>query len=270
MSTESNIILLNFDQFEPSTRLDIKLYRYLRIDDFLLTLKEKRIVLRKPHLWKDPFENIFMQTEVVDTNGNPQDFSLSKEQIYAQCWTLKEESDLMWKSYVDDYFGVKVSTTIRQIDEVTSKIKFVFLGKVNYFTEDEIVKSFSQPIQFSVTEDVIFSKSLLVKREAFEEEREVRLIFFDQYRNQEKYGPHIFVMNWDKNDYKDESVNLPLSPNTFFNEVIVDPRLGPQEVDSMIMKIKEYGYTGIVKRSTLYDFPKIKIVINMKSHLDNT
>lgn len=93
--------------------------------------------------------------------------------------------------------------------------------------------------------DELFA-SLLVKRKAFEHERELRLLYFE-------LGEEAADQN--------ELYNYPVDPHAMIDQMMLDPRLSGDEAESLKREIRSAtGFQGDIKRSLLYAPPQENIV----------
>ncbi len=169
---------------------DTPIYRVVTVERLLEMFRDRKIVLVKPRKWDDPYENFLLNAKGMTPNGEEVDFEQTRERFYGSCWTTTEESDAMWRIYAPDKNGVKIKTTakklFREFWEANANISrglSCFIGKVKYFDEAEIenilrgkeqVKEFFDNLTESSRNQL---KTLLIKREEFSHEEEVRLIF---------------------------------------------------------------------------------------------
>lgn len=259
-----NNFYFSSNQIRDSEFLETKMYRYYSLTDLIESLSIKKMRLKKPHLWQDPFENIFLKLKVLNTNGQLVDLTTSREQIFAQCWTLKAESDLMWNSYVKDKLGAKVSTTIKQILDIVKNHDIAFLSGIKYMSESEIRKIFSSPVSLDVkAEKDSFWTTLFIKRKEFEDEQEVRIIFHDIFRNNNP-NYKIKVANFNVNEYKRDYTYFDFNPDQVFNEIILHPKMKEKKIDCFTNKLRKY-YNGPIYKSKLYDVPEIIIRTDNKA-----
>jgi hypothetical protein len=239
--------------------LETKIYRYFRINDLIETLTTKKLKLKKPHLWNDPFENLFLKSAMKDIHGNEIDLGVTKEQIFAQCWTLKEESGLMWSSYVHDKKGAKATSTIGSLLKIIPEHNIAFIKAVSYWSEKEIFEYFANPLTFNVNETPLF-KTLFIKRKEFEEEQEVRLVFHDMFRNCDPKS-NIHIANFNRNEYKSDFAFLPIEPDLLFSEIILNPHLNEEKVEHYKNKIGKW-FNGNISKSKLYRVPNVTLIID--------
>jgi len=169
----------------------------------------------------------------------------------------------MWRIYSSDpnregsdprEMGVKVKTTVKKLfdnlkrADSTAPVLQFFIGRVDYYTEAEITALMSKLTFRDVTiggQGDMFAKLLCIKREAFQHEQEVRLLFqdIDPKRGENKlfkYG---------------------LDANVVFEEAVLDPRLKNSDAISLESKLRSAGCTLPIRQSTLYQAPHFVIPI---------
>ena len=96
--------------------LDGKLYiyKYFPLKHLLSLLERKKLRVDRVSKWEDPYENFFLKEEFYAyAEYYKKDILVSTEEIidrtYGQSWTLKEESDAMWRIYSNIKNGIKDS-----------------------------------------------------------------------------------------------------------------------------------------------------------------
>lgn len=237
---------INFQREE----LDQPIYRVIRIENLLEILCHKRTILRKPLLWDDPFENLLTRTPFQLSNGTQISFKDVMLGFYGQCWTLIEESDAMWRIYAPHKDGVKIKTNVKKLLDSIYDINFhsangsFFIGKVFYETREDIMNVFSEIRIDEMTQlmkdEIWQALMLLIKREEFKHESEIRLLFRSNERQ-----------------YTDAKV-FDIEPNGLFDEVIFDPRMNNDLYVTYATQIlPSLNYKGKVGKSHLYDPPSV-------------
>lgn len=232
--------------------LDAPLYRVFSKGRFLELVRTGKNALVKPRLWDDPFENFFLQSEVEDSSGQKISTEGLAEDWYGQCWTLNEDTDAMWRIYSHDKDGIKVRTTIRKLfdsfyddTDTFASLKYL-IGNVQYPTEAEIADFMASATFTDIAfggQATGFARLLCVKREAFDHEREVRLLFQDT--NPKRSAGKAVLFDFDV--------------NAICDEVMVDPRLDDAGVSSLTAEIKAAGCTVPVLQSPLCRVPKFTL-----------
>ena len=253
-TNEKNIIRLS------ESDLDSPIFRIYPLERFEPMLASNQDALVNPTKWEDPFENFFLErTEVADSvSGSTIPLKNLAQDWYGQCWSFNQDTDAMWRIYSPDpkaKVGVKVATTIRRLFQnlklVNSTAPYLqfFIGRITCLTEHQIT-SLMQALTFS---DIAiggqgdkFADLLCIKREAFQHENEVRLIFQDLNISGSKRGANgVF--------------KYQLEPNVVFDEVILDPRLKVPDALAIEKKLKTAGCTLHIAQSPLYQTPKFVI-----------
>lgn len=88
-------------------------------------------------------------------------------------------------------------------------------------------------------------EGLFIKRFEFEHEREVRVVF-SSYK--------------DKRDF----VEIDFDPHQVFREIVIDPRVSEDEFVEQRDNLIARGFDGAkIRKSTLYDFKKVKLEVDM-------
>jgi hypothetical protein len=123
---------------------DAPIYRTYSLEYALALFKRGTNGLVHPSRWDDPFENFFLKNGAVDEAGNLVALDDVHKDLYGQCWTLKEESDAIWRIYSPTKGGVCISSTIRKLfgsfykSKDTNASQKYFIGQVRYVTREEL------------------------------------------------------------------------------------------------------------------------------------
>ena len=250
---------------------DVPIFRTFRFHYFRDVLRLQELALVSPSLWDDPFENFLLGCAInymVEGKWQQVFFDRVRKHVYAQCWSMAAESDALWRIYstVDknpqtlrtrtvDQEGVKVRTTPRKLLQAlwtgspSQPESTCFLGLVQYMSQqaaaqraaDEALKSGLNAFAGGVGH----AEAMLIKREPFQHEQEVRLVFVDDRRG---FGT-IPVMS------------IRIDPNSLFDEMVLDPRLHPDDVRERTDELRSLGFIGPVRQSDLYRRVLYEIVI---------
>lgn len=238
--------------------LDRPLYRIFPLWAFEDMLRVRRLVLVPPKLWDDPREDIPASIMMQRPDNKQKPLSGYLSPVRCQCWSFEAESDSLLRAYsrvtIDKIHrrnveprneGVLVRTTPRKLNlalaEWAGRVTWgkFYLGRVEYLPREEasqkIVDILARkgPIEMGRGENR--AQSLLLKRQAFSHEDEVRLI-------------------WVCGDQRDveEVMTVNVQPNDFIEEVTFDPRLIRFELLERQQSAKGLGYEGAFAESTLY------------------
>jgi len=227
-----------------------ELYRVFPQDYLQELLLEQHLVLVRPSKWEDPFENILL-THFERSSPEPErPRRWHGGQLFAQCWSYMEESDALWRIYSPDRSGVKVKTSRSKIMRAVSdvfgpySIRDCFIGKVLYLPDVDLARTvtsegFRRSNEGSDTGHAR-ALSLLLKREEFSHEKEIRVICDAQSPVENISG---------------DLLRIPINVNEFLEELVLDPRLKDGEFDRKVKLYRALGYNGEISRSKLYRIP---------------
>lgn len=236
---------MNTNNLINLTRADTDkvIFRVFSVARFLELLDTKSNSLVRPKKWDDPFENLILKGIAKTNTGQTAKWGF-KDDLFGQCWSLEVESDALWRIYSPQKDGVKVKTTVKKLYDSLHSVSGTyrdiscFIGKVAY----PVKKSLQQWLTTVNPLDCSgrgVAETLYVKRAAFRYEKEVRLVYFDQSK-QPKGDVHIYS----------------ITPNSVFEECVLDPRMDARVVDAYKDAIKKRGFAGRVIQSGLYREPK--------------
>lgn len=212
----------------PTTHL----YRILSFKHVVDLLESKELHFVLPSLWEDPYEKA-IEHKLSDA-------------LFAQCWCTKATSDAMWRIYSPDRTSVRIKATRKNLENTLSEcsqqksIEYL-IKDVEYLSPDDVdtrisgvAKDLKQNLEFKRAAD-----ALVIKRDAFDHESEVRIIIYNKKLN---------------NSAKQEtSFRLSINPDILIESIHFDPR-----VDDAFFKMCEYylknslQFKGKIKKSPLY------------------
>ena len=227
-----------------------RIYRIFRRDYFFNLFSDGDNVLVRPKIWEDPFENVFLNAEVRTANGEKGRFGFHDD-VYGQCWTSHAASDAMWRIYSEKKDAIRVRTTVGQLLDSLCAANgdwahtTCFIGKVVYMSDKNLSAFAGTIFRDGITPHAV-ARSLLVKRNAYKHENEVRLIFIEPGNNKHLNGLY----------------RHGIDPSALFDQAMADPRL-PYEKFLRLKKqiVKRTGLTEKqVKRSLLYRQPASFVV----------
>ena len=176
------------ENFLDIPNINAPIYRVYSKTRFIELLKTGKNGLVRPNRWDDPFENFFLRSTAKLPDGQLVTLEVIEKDWYGQCWTYNDDTDAMWRIYSHSKDGIKVRTTVRKLFESFYKQTkpypnlHSFIGKVNYLTESEIIAMMANTTFEQITfggQPTGLAKMLCLKREAFQHEQEVRLIYYD-------------------------------------------------------------------------------------------
>ncbi|MBN9654709.1 DUF2971 domain-containing protein [Halobacillus sp. GSS1] len=239
---------------------DTIVYRVFSLERFLQLLHTNKLVLVKPKLWEDPYENFFLNSKGVLPDGIEVTFEPMREQYYGQCWTLESECDGLWKTYSPNHTGIKVKSTVSKLMNALYDVNnpyhqlSYFIGKVHYVSNERISDLFNNitPLLSSGNE-LSIPNTLLTKREAFKYENEVRLLF--KAPIEDEIDSSMVRNKW---NIKKDIFSINVDPNEILEEVTFHPRMSRDLFCSLKEVINTLGFNGKVSKSSLYDKPNFR------------
>lgn len=242
--------------------LNQDIYRIYPFNRFMDLMTSKKNVLVKTSLWEDPFENFILNSTGKLPTGET--FTIaSREQYFGQCWSLKKESDAMWRIYshhikdlttqklIIDNIGIKVKSTIRNVFEPLFSIQdnhiypfngelynvCSFVGKVKYHNKKDLITLLEQNAGDLILDQLGKSQAstLMLKRLAFIHEKEVRVVYHNN-----KCSP------------SDKIYSYAIDPNISFEEIVIDPRISKSLYLEIKGKLVKAGFKNKIIQSGLY------------------
>jgi hypothetical protein len=240
-------------------KLVTPIYRIVEYERFIELLKMGSNCLSNPILWDDPFECLLQQIKLDKTW--PSKIEYFSKFLYTQCWSFSQENDLLWRVYSPKGTGVRLKSTpikiinsiksitgltLRSFDgkrfhEPTAKTFKPFIGEVEYLTINEIRKYLESTKSNSSFSNLI--KSILIKREPFHNEQELRVGTYYVKTSEAK----TFIPEGQRFYYHFDFNNI--------DEIVFDPRIEQIIFNKRKNEIVSFRYKGKILRSTIYDKP---------------
>lgn len=237
--------------------LDQYVYRIISIDRLIELFNIKKNALVRPVLWKDPWENIVFKSP-VKINGEFGSFG-DLNKCYGQCWTYHKASDAMWQIYSPDGKGVRIKVKVRNLaklfEDQIGKLTPTqcAIGNVDYLSPKDFKLYLKDPFPQGLNQESYFA-TLLKKREAYEHEKELRVLFFSGgIDDDEKW----FSSNRDL-------FYCDLDPIQIIEQIRLHPSIKGDEIKkikNLIVKKTNFPIRKIIP-SKLYQPPKL-ITINI-------
>jgi len=152
------------------------------------------------------------------------------------------------------------------LNEIASQIVKEGLGQAD---KDDDLKAIFARTQEVLGEPKTLARLLLLKRKAFEQESEVRVILIPRGRPDLRKGlPAGWRTDIARERAQQRCICIPFGPNKLFDEVTFDPRLRPLELKQRKECIKNLGYTGKFLDSPLYKPAHLRIEITLKPEVE--
>ena len=228
------------------------IYRCIHFERLLEMLLHKNIVLVKTKMWEDPYENFLFKTKII-SGLHYTSLSSFTDSLYGQCWTIKKETDALWRIYSPTKQAVIIKTKISKLAKVLSDSESLLddrfdtwrkaIAPVEYFSKNKIQNVIRQYLTLALPDPNIAFNSLFIKRSEFRHEHEVRIIIQKKGQPEDDYY---------KNGER-KFVKLPIDPNDFIEEILLDPRINESQKELYSNIFRSAGYLGKINKSNLYE-----------------
>lgn len=245
-----NFLQENFNVHKP-------IYRYMDVDSAINFLQTRSLTFVEPSSWYDPFEKRFYN---ADFSQIP---NYSKPKIFASCFTSKPTNEAAWVMY--SYFKSGLaSKSIRfefnptllyhMLDEFgkMNKAKIV-VSNVNYSLAEQTIKALHKTTckhhlqYFNNFNDDKFVNLMLIKRKAFEYEKEIRIFIIPTSET-----PKEIVQVFDNID-KLKLVGDNIILTDLIKSIMISPNCTPLETQMIEKQIQEITQGAIkYRQSKLY------------------
>lgn len=227
-------LIRNIDEKFQKEYYKKEIYQILPVR-FLFKMLAKRKIrfMNIAKHWQDPYELFMLKYDIsVDGHSYKEIMSQMCMRYYGQCWSEIRDSDAMWRIYSHDMGSVRIKTTVgKMIDVINQTREMVsvvpLFGKVQYLNKKEM----SSWLKTKMNEGsgqlyFAFGDSLLIKREEFVHENEVRFVL---YFDEQGVSPTTDKLNCKYGNVYDEFIDLEVKPSQFIEEIAFDPRLGADD-----------------------------------------
>jgi len=264
------------EEIVDDVSLDTPIYRIDTLEHFEDALQTKELFLANPCCWDDAWEDYILRGHAFLRDGTKIDISAMKDSFFAQCWSLTPNCEGLWKvRYFDPKnMGsaeggsedsihnrgrlVRIQTTIRSLMREVYKVSNekghaqFRVGLVRYEKMETIrdmhAKSFKDPSLTSQIEDVI--RSLLTKRLDFEYEKELRLIYREEFM--EKGAVPVVRKGVRLHD---------IDFHHYLKGIEIDPWCQNAEFEKIRHKLEEQYGIYCVSKSRLFDDEHIPTIV---------
>lgn len=190
------------------------LYRFISFESFVDIVQSKQLTFVHPDLYEDPYE-CYLLKYLKDEN-NRRRFSAklaemgvngyyhkiiedAQKTIFTQSWTSLMESDALWRIYAHNNSAIRIEVNTDSISQLFG----VKAHPINYIKEFDIEKHLERFVkkmdEGASSYDVILP--YIFKRDSFNHEEEVRLIF----RNKNFTMLHAYWHATGKNRYETQN-----------------------------------------------------------------
>lgn len=212
-------------------------------EDFFWLLTKKKLYFPRADQFDDPWEGTLpngtmdaMKANWASAPDSPNFVAATIEQIrsrlYLSCWHLNTvESPAMWDLYASRGAGVAIQTTVGRVKTSVDQRANYFIGSVSYV-------NFSRHII-----DMNLFSTILLKRESFAHEREVRIVFFQEPAT----GEPLYKPN------SPRGIDFAVDTMQLIEQVLVAPQAPDWHIEVLSDIGSKYGLSpNIFSKSELY------------------
>jgi hypothetical protein len=227
-----------------------KLYKYVRLSQFMSMVETSSIPITKVKSWEDtwemPITRLIKKSDYDFLRGVPKTCHM----IYGQCWSLNPESDAMWRIYSRNHEGVMIGTSVSKLHTLAD-ITNSMLAPVSYYSvlAEGLKEVFvtnpeynNAAVAVGVSDYVPALVSAFLKRTAFEHEKEMRLV---TVRSKEclrrRYS--------ETGNY----IKIEFAPTEFLESITIDPRAEDWYVKMIRHYCDKSGFPFAPQKSKLYE-----------------
>lgn len=224
-------------KYLDSSLKNSNIYRYIPLYRLLEILSLNKLTFMKTDMWEDPFEG-FLFDYCISKFSQWKEFSNLKTAVFCLCFSSDSEKDQIWRSYTPNRDGVRMKMNLAALE--SSLGDDYILGKVHYRVANSIKKLLRQYGDDAEPSKEKLLKLFFLKRKAFKNDMEVRLITTDSLT---------------AGDVK----SIDVDARDLIREVMFDPRMDDGLYDSYrsLLKSKTYDFKGKVHKSKLYSPTKV-------------
>ena len=215
------------------------LYKYIPWKYLKSMLSTKQVLFCKVSTWEssDEFENMFRRLRLYTKDYYVSVHSIT-ELLYGQSWSSKGETKEMWEKHSDitrdGEFSVLVRTTAERIANMVEesilvgqnhiKISGAIIGKVSYFTEEQIDNWFLGLGDIPLEKvNSLHIEYTFKKKDCYSFENEIRCLVRDI------------------DDEHKEMLSFGIEPLSFFDSFVIDYRLDKQTRTQIEKQIESFG-----------------------------
>ena len=202
------------------------IYKYMSFNTAIKVLKTNTLRFSKPTQWKDPFESRFLNADYSKVDRTKE----LNNHLVACCLTGQTANEAAWRMYSDYGHGehcVQFSIYIGQLRLFLDKYATeeglkLYEGSVDYSFKDAEIERFIClallfiRIFFEKFTNLSFLNLMLIKRQAFEYENEIRYILQDP-----------------KAHYYKKYLDVSIPWSIVLNNVKIDPESNQDEIEEL-------------------------------------
>lgn len=227
---------------------ELTVWRYLDFAKFVDLITSQKLFFCRSDNFEDPFEGIFRLKDYEKTKNIFEDQEIIKKYYFLNCWHINEnQSDAMWKIFLDTKNGIAIKSTVGNIIESLresedniniSKVYYRDFNKVT-FQELMLEKKNKMSIGRSINQ-------FNYKRTSFEHEKELRLFHVDLPI------PHVIKNGIPREPLTHKHIDIDISE--LINEIVIAP-FADDWFKTMVESLtKKLNLNFKTTKSELYNF----------------
>lgn len=178
---------INIAESDSSSPDKKTLFKYMSLSSALSLIQDKSLWFANPKTWKDPFESRFMNAQYQSQKGLYD--CPWVDRVFCSCFTQTPCSEAFWVTRASNELLVRLTIDKEVLKEGLNHLANsgfdVYVGAVDYCETKNITGSLSQ-IKFGspysgkidVADKDFFARLMLLKRNAFRYEDELRVLLF--------------------------------------------------------------------------------------------
>lgn len=196
-----NVKFINFESedkvnqfvYGDGTNPPKPLYKYAKWEFAKKSLQGRYLWMSNPSKWIDPFEDYFFKADYIDANGNHYLFPFLNN-VFCNCFTPDHNSEAHWITYSQKEIGVSLRINVPELLERLNNFGLanpeykIYIGKVSYIKLSQIQSQninniplyedrIGPPMTRNINDPDFCANLLLLKRNSFKHDNEIRLIF---------------------------------------------------------------------------------------------
>lgn len=227
------------------------IFKYMPLEHALSTLNHQYLWFANPTTWVDPFEKRFIITKYSDGST----FAW-RDRVFCCCFTESAACEAHWNIYSRGEIGIECKfDRVELLNLLEQSDLRIYIGRVEYMKTSDIKKKLSQipfnpPIAFNMRTVEHKVRLLLLKRKAFEYEKEIRIVIV---KKDKLKGPGF------KFQFLSQE-GIPYQVDNLINTITISPLVGIETTDFFKKQFNNLFPKIRVEKSHLYDEYESKII----------
>lgn len=201
------------------------LFKIMSFTRSIEVLTNKKFWFSNPIRWLDPYEKMFVNATYKSKQG---EFLFPwHNRVCCFCLTENASSQASWCTYCENQIGMQFCINVEQLfNEICREFKNykIFIGRVEYMSTRDFCGSISKiPFQspcpnIDLNDDSLLARLMFLKRNAFEFEKEIRIVVVKNEEEKDLNGIH-FSYNCDNTELIQSIVIDPMVNDDCFNTI---------------------------------------------------